>query len=121
MKFEYNSKLYPKEVLIKAAYSFIDKAYIHLDFVEEKYVVEITPKEKEEEVKKEQFDNEMLVQSARYIIAKKTLGIREIILGRALASTLIDAGDTQCEEVEASIEENTILKDWFEKDEIAFK
>ena len=43
MTIKYQEELYPKEVLIKAAYRFIDSAYIHIDKRDGYYIVSIIP------------------------------------------------------------------------------
>lgn len=52
----------------------------------------------------------------RLNIGNRTKNIRELIIARALSSTIIDnENDAQIEEYDANIEE--ILKDWFDGDE----
>lgn len=116
VKIEYDIDLYPKEVLIKAAYTFLDRAYMHLDKRAGKYIVEITLKDDSEEISKEEFDEEMLIQTARYVVAAKTNDIRKMTLARAFASTLIDneTADEECSEDITATED--ILKDWFENE-----
>ena len=41
MKLKFNKNFYPKTVLIKSAYNFTDKAYIHLDEIGDYYIVNI--------------------------------------------------------------------------------
>ena len=41
----YSAGLYPREAVIKAAYSMTDKYYVHLDSDKEKYMIELCPKE----------------------------------------------------------------------------
>lgn len=114
MIIEYSEEIYPREVVIKAAFKFLDQAYIHIDKNSDKYIVSITEKDGADPITKGEFDNEMLAQSARYVVSIRTKAIREITLGRAMASTLIEE-----ESDEGYIEDTTsvdeILKDWFEK------
>lgn len=42
---KYNRELYSKTALIKAAYNFTDKAYLHLDADEKYYYVSISEKQ----------------------------------------------------------------------------
>ena len=42
MTLEYPQEIYPKEVLIKAAFKFLDQAYIHIDKDYGKYIVSIS-------------------------------------------------------------------------------
>ena len=114
MTIQYPEEIYPKEVLIKAAFKFLDQAYIHIDKESGKYIVSITGKEDADPITQGDFDNEMLLQAARYVVSTKTKAIREITLGRAMASTIIEE-----EPLEDYIEDTTsvddILKDWFDK------
>ena len=43
-QFKYNRELYSKVALIKAAYNFTDRAYVHLDADEKYYYVSISAK-----------------------------------------------------------------------------
>lgn len=114
----YDETLYPKEVLIKAAYHFIDQAYIHLDKADGKYEVQIMDKEDNESITKEMFDEEMLIQAARYVVSEKTKDIRKLTLARAFASTLIDEEDLETDNADDRLEATEdILKDWFENGE----
>lgn len=112
-KLKFNRNLYSKVALLKAAYNFIDRAYIHLDVDEKYYYVIIKEKNDEVKIDEDQFLNEILTQSVRHEIYKQTKDIRELMLARALATSVIEI-----EEKEKSIStdehsENEILKDWF--------
>lgn len=115
MIIRYPEDIYPKEVLIKAAYRFLDRAYIHVGKENNDFVVSITPKENETPLSSGEFDNEMLAQAARYVVATKTKNIREITIGRAMASTIIEENAVQ-EEPEDVTDIDNILKDWFENE-----
>ena len=41
----YKREIYPKTALLKAAYSFTDSVYVHLDSDDEYYYVSLIPKE----------------------------------------------------------------------------
>ena len=114
MTLEYPQEIYPKEVLIKAAFKFLDQAYIHIDKDYEKYIVSITEKEDAPKITQGEFDNEMLAQAARYVISKRTKSIREITLGRAMASTIIEE-EPENDYIEDNTSVDEILKDWFDK------
>lgn len=117
---KYPSSIYPKEVLIKAAFRFIDRAYIHIDCENDEFIVSITPKDQETEIKSGDFDNEMILQAARYTILMQTKTIREITLGRAMASTIIEKRVMdESNEIELDMDQfdaDSILKDWFENE-----
>lgn len=114
-KLKFNKELYSKTALIKAAYNFTDKAYVHLDSDDKYYYVTLDMKESgKEEISEHEFENEMLAQSVRHEIYNQTKNIRELLLARAMATSVVmdqDAleeipeNDTFCED--------EILKDWF--------
>lgn len=115
MELKFNKSLYPKVVLIKSAYSFTDKAYIHLDEVDDYYIVTIIFKEGKE-FDCSEFENEMLCQAARYEVYKQTKDLRKLTVARALASTVIsDAADDEV--VDEDVDMDSVLRDWFEENE----
>lgn len=115
MEFKFNKSFYPKSVLIKSAYSFTDRAYLHLDEDEQYYIVDITFKDGNEFDFKE-FKNEMLCQSARYEVYKQTKELRKLTVARALASTVISKLPEENIEYE-DIDIDSVLKDWFDGNE----
>lgn len=114
MIYAYSKELYPKLVLIKAAYNYTDKYYVHMDIVEDKYEIELTPKSNELAIDENEFDNEILIQLARYEILKSTQDIRKLVLARSMASTIID--DPVVIEADDEKDMSNILKDWFENE-----
>lgn len=122
-------ELYPKIALIKSAYSFTDRAYVHLDADETHYIVSIRAKEGFQEVTEDEFSNEMLAQCARHEVYLQTKTLRELLVARAMASTVIELPDetyaaidmegysSAAQEDEAQASE--ILADWFEANEDA--
>jgi len=115
MQVKFTKELYPKEAVLKAAQFFTDKYYMSLDIDEQYYYVDIQPidGEIEKDIEK-QFANEVLTQSARFKVMQETKGIRELILGRALASTIIDDSDTGFVDDE-NIHAEDILNSWFDE------
>lgn len=115
VRYQFQKSLYPKIALLKAAYSFTDQAYIYLDADDVYYYVEIEPKNTDVSVDERTFLNEMLAQSVRHEIYQQTKNIRELMLARAMATTVIaepeseDEGDQDGQ----TFNENDILKDWF--------
>ena len=112
-----SKEMYEKEAIIKASYFFTDKYYIDLTVDDSFFLVNITPKNDfiEEDVEKE-FMNEVLIQTTRLLISMRTKNIREMIIGRALASTIIDTRDTGFVDDE-TINSNDILNNWFDVNE----
>ena len=114
MKFEFSKELYSKEALIKAAYNYTDRAYVHLDVDDEKYYVLLEMKHSNDEPDEKEFVNEMLAQSVRHLIYKQTKGIRELLLARAMATSVITDSDNNEGNDEVDFSEDEILKDWFD-------
>lgn len=111
-------ELYPKIALIKAAYNFTDRAYVHLDADESYYYVTIEPKDSGYVVSEQDFVNEILTQSVRHEVYQQTKNIRELLLARAMAtSVIVDEELVDENEQDASFSENEILKDWFAANE----
>lgn len=116
MILKYNKNLYSKAALIKAAYNFIDRAYLHLDCDEKYYYVDIVSKQGESDVSEEEFSNEMLTQSARHEVYIQTKNIRELLMARAFSTSLITDKKTMTGENTPAekYSEDEILKDWFD-------
>ena len=117
---EYDSTIYEKAALLKAAYAFIDEYYIHLEFnASGNYSIQFTPKLVD--MKKdivERFENELLAQTVRQHVYRETKDLREIMVARAMASSMIvndDAVNVTVSEKESqnSYDLNNILTDWF--------
>ena len=117
---KFKHELYPKEAVLKAAYHFINRCYIHVDVMEEEYIVQLTAKKDiPDDVTALEFENELLAQTVRYHVYAQTHTIREILMARAMSST-ITGSKTEYEK--AKLPENidnleNILTDWFEKNE----
>lgn len=112
---KFNRELYSKVALIKAAYNFTDVAYLHLDADEKYYYVNIQSKDSDSSVTSEAFENEMLLQSVRHEVYLQTKNIRELMLARAVATSVIASEDEFEYNVDSenSFSEDEILKDWF--------
>lgn len=116
----YSSNIYSREVILRAAYAFIDKYYIHIDKDDNDYIVFINAKNEDGDVNIARlFENEMISSSIRMQVFQQTHAIREILLGRAMASTMIINDDEENEtemkeESSANNELKSILEDWFD-------
>lgn len=112
---KFRKELYPKVALIKAAYNYTDRAYLHLDADDKYYYVSIVNKESGEEIKEEEFINEMLTQSVRHEVYSQTKNIRELLLARAMATSVIMNEQVESTDVsnDNDFSESSILKDWF--------
>ncbi len=119
MELKFNKNFYPKTVLIKSAYNFTDKAYIHLDEIGDYYIVNIDFKDGNA-FNYLDFENEMLCQAARYEVYRQTKDLRKLTVARALASTVInnmEESETVEDDIEADVDIDSVLKDWFEANE----
>lgn len=116
---KYNKELYSKVALIKAAYNFTDRAYLHLDADKDYYYVTISAKTECTEPSRDEFENEILAQCARHEIYLQTKNIRELMLARAVATSVVaPTADGEGEStVDTDFSEDEILKDWFEVNE----
>lgn len=116
---KYSRELYSKIAFIKAAYNFTDRAYVHLDADEKYYYVLISAKDEQEEIFDDEFENEILAQSARHEIYLQTKNIRELMLARAVATSVVvprNEDELLDSEIEHEFSEDEILKDWFDTD-----
>lgn len=117
-EFKFNKELYSKTALLKAAYNFTDIAYLHLDVDDKYYYVDIEQKSNKKEIKEIEFENEILTQSVRHEVYLQTKNIRELMLARAVATSVVTSQEYENEELqEKEFTENEILKDWFSEDE----
>ena len=121
---KFDKNLYSKEVIMKTAFAFTSQAYLHLSQDEEHFFIEFWPKhESSLEISKKlggEIENEALAQSVRQIIMLQTKNIREIILARSLASTIvgemkIDESESDFSAVDSNLDQ--ILTDWFASNE----
>lgn len=105
---------------MKAAYHFINRCYIHVDLCNNEYVIEITAKDSNNAASIAlEFENEMLAQTVRYQVYLQTHTIREILMARAMSSTITGSNtELEKDELPDSLENlDSILMDWFEKNE----
>lgn len=122
ISFQVSKDLYPKEVLLMTAYLFLNKAYIHIDSQEMYWLIQMKAKECNIKTLQNEFENELLNQSVRSLIYRKTHSIRELLLARAMSSSMITSDDfTRNIEMDQNShlqeDEKSILQDWFEKNE----
>lgn len=115
----YAKELYSKEVILKAAYAFTDRLYIHLDADATRYKVQLISKEENKNEKElyAEFENELIAQETRRVIAEQTKNIREMIVARALSSTIVN--NMEEDNINLLKNEDTyaakeILQDWFD-------
>lgn len=121
-----DERIFPREVLFKAAYLFTSEYYIHMSYQEEyriQIVVEAKPGVVIDDIDKK-FCNELLAQMVRYQVSNENKTLRELVVGRALYSSYIDfsenfviveRNESQRENQNYSLED--IAVDWFEENE----
>ena len=121
-----DKQIYSKEVLLRTAYSYLDKVYIHLHQDNAYWIVEWKEK-KNEGIDPQNFENRLIEQQLRVQLLEKNAEIRKIILARAFASTILDPGtineedrcdvsDNQINE-ENNYDEEEILRGWYDHED----
>ena len=116
VEFLFNKSLYDKNALIKSAYSFTDKAYIHLDSNEKYYIVTLSMKDGQS-INYRDFENEMIAQTLRIEIYERTKEIRKLTVARALASTIVGDSVEEKPVGDENINIDNVLKNWFDENE----
>lgn len=112
----YSKELYTKEVIMKTAFAFTDKIFVHIDVDDKNYLITLEAKSDiwEDEMYA-RFENELIAQETRLLVAERTKSIREMIVARSLSSTMVNIGMSDQEETEEFNVED-ILKDWFDRE-----
>lgn len=121
---ELKKSVYPKVAVLKAAYGFIEENYIHIDDNGESWIVSISAKQEQEYSENigKDFENDLLAQTVRYSVYQETHTVRELLLARAMTSTMIENAE-HVEEPENSNDDiseeqlDEILTSWFENHE----
>lgn len=123
MEIRVDKSLYSKQVLLKTAYSFSDRVYLHLSQDNQSWIIQWTNMP-DQEVKPELFENELVSQQLREELLEKTKDIRTLLLSRAFASSTMDIESFDMDQEDKNItivddEEESdaagILKGWFDK------
>ncbi len=112
--------LYPKEAVMKAAYHFVETCYMHVDKDDTDYIIAVTAKKDNAlyDIPHE-LENEVLSQAVRYYVYKQTHVIRELLMARAMSSTMVEVKAPELsDELEHVEDVDSILTDWFEKNEL---
>lgn len=123
MRIRYAKELYSKEALLKAAYHFTDKAYVYLGVEGDCFFVDFAEKDDisfDNEKLENEFKNELLAQVIHQTVSKETTVLRELLVARALSSTMIEEG-TSSDVAESPMTEDAmdeldaIARDWFDE------
>ena len=123
MEIKVDKSIYSKQVLLKTAYSFSDRVYLHLSQDSRSWIIQWTNMPGQT-IEPEKFENELLSQQLREEIIEKSKDIRILLLSRAFASSamILDHDDFKTS-VDANTDNNiedekeneaTILKGWFD-------
>lgn len=119
MELVFDKALYDKRALLKAAYAFTDRAYLHLAQTEKEWLVSWEEKSTELTVSAKAFENELLNQMVRLQVLAETEKIRTLMLARAMASTVIDPAAEPENEGTPECADQDILKDWYRHEDTA--
>ena len=123
MRIQYDKEFYSKEALLKAAYHFTDRAYVYLGVEDGSFFVDFTAKggtQFDKEKLENEFKNELLAQVIHQTVSKETTVLRELLVARALSSTMVDEGISS-DSAESPMTEDeqdeldAIAKDWFDE------
>ena len=123
MRIQYDKEFYSKEALLKAAYHFTDRAYVYLGVEDGSFFVDFTAKDGiqfDKEKLENEFKNELLAQVIHQTVSKETTVLRELLVARALSSTMVDEGISS-DVAESPMTEDAqdaldaIAKDWFDE------
>ena len=117
MIYKFSKELYTKDSVLKAAYTFTDNFYIHLQADDNEYIVEIQPKKSGISISCEEFKNEIIAQQVREIIYKQTKDLRMLIMARAFSSSVISENNDVLPKENQDYELENIMKDWFDENE----
>ena len=123
MRIQYDKEFYSKEALLKAAYHFTDRAYVYLGVEDGSFFVDFTAKggiQFDKEKLENEFKNELLAQVIHQTVSKETTVLRELLVARALSSTMVDEGifsdaaeSPMTEDAQDALD--AIAKDWFDE------
>ena len=127
MRIQYSKEFYSKEALLKAAYHFTDKAYVYLGVEGNSFFVDFSAKDDiafDIDKLENEFKNELLAQVIHQTVSKETTALRELLVARALSSTMVDESTTSNMNtdngpmsVAAQNELDAIAKDWFDENQ----
>lgn len=122
MEIRVDKNIYSKQVLLKTAYSFSDRAYLHLSQDDQSWIIQWTNMP-DQTIKPEMFETEMLSQQLREELVEKTKDVRTLLLSRAFASSVLDTESTDTE-ISNNVDDSMlnvddvaaedILKGWFD-------
>lgn len=114
--------IYPVECVIKAAAKFLNLGYFYIGEDDKNWIVYITSKDSNDVgIIKCEFNNELLAQAVRLCVYQNTKNIREMLLARAISTSLVsnepidNCANTSSQGISEE-ELKEILTDWFNND-----
>lgn len=116
--FQVKQSVYPLKAIYRAAYLFMDRYYIGIDYRNDSYEIRFSGKEHTaDEGDIGDFQNELLHQCLKLAMDQDTREIRELIVTRALYSAFIPEEPASFEETEEEndYDLNEIAKAWYEE------
>lgn len=118
-----DKSIYSLDVLLKTAFSFTDRIYLHLAQDEKSWIISWKAKD-EVSIDAEEFENELIMQQLRERITEKTAEVRKLLLARAFSSSIIEAGEDRPaesdsenpfrKELEREYDSSNVMKGWFD-------
>ena len=115
MELHFDKDIYDRRALLKAAFRFTDRCYIHLRQDEARWIVCWREKDGKR-VDFGEFENELIAQSLRLQLLEESAELRKLLLARAMASTVIqEAPVPSGEDGAAGQDESQILRGWFDE------
>lgn len=115
----FSKELYSKAALLKAAFSFVDRAYVHLDSDDSDWIVELSDKKDRSATTLDDFANELITQSVREVIYERTKVVRELLVARTVASSVVGHPEPPLDEEAVPFGdpevEDALLSDWFDE------
>jgi len=105
--------MYQKDAILRAAFHYSDTIYFHLGADDKDFIVEYQKKNADGMFSENEFINEVLAQTVRSNIFEETKNIREIIMSRALASSLMKTPTNNLQTPQKTpFDPVSILSDW---------
>ncbi len=123
MEIRADKSIYSKQVLLKTAYSFSDRVYLHLSQDNNSWIIQWTDMP-DQTIKPNMFENEMILQQLREELLEKTKDVRTLLLSRAFASSALEIEQTDTEtpintdenmlNEEDDVVAEDVLRGWFD-------
>lgn len=115
MELRFDKEIYDRRALLKAAFRFTDRCYIHLQQDGASWMVSWLEKDGAS-VDFGEFENELIAQNLRLQLLEDSADLRKILLARAMASTVIQETPGQgAEAADTEQDESQILRGWFDE------